>query len=62
MIIRYFEKFSENKGNYCKKCFYNRCNKNSYWQYGGSLKDARPDDLAAGVIKEIVKRNFDKKT
>ncbi|MGH2574092.1 MAG: thiolase family protein [Ignavibacteria bacterium] len=28
-------------------------------KYGGSLKDARPDDLAAGVIKEIVRRNFD---
>jgi acetyl-CoA C-acetyltransferase/3-oxo-5,6-didehydrosuberyl-CoA/3-oxoadipyl-CoA thiolase len=28
-------------------------------KYGGALKDIRPDDLAAGVIKEIVKRNFD---
>ena len=28
-------------------------------KYGGSLKDIRPDDMAAGVIKEIVKRNFD---
>ncbi len=26
-------------------------------RYGGSLKDIRPDDLAALVIKEIVKRN-----
>ncbi|HEY3250498.1 MAG TPA: acetyl-CoA C-acyltransferase, partial [Ignavibacteria bacterium] len=30
-------------------------------KYGGALKDVRPDDLAAGVIKEIVKRNFDEK-
>jgi acetyl-CoA C-acetyltransferase len=30
-------------------------------KYGGSLKDVRPDDLAAGVIKEIAKRNFDEK-
>lgn len=30
-------------------------------KYGGSLKDVRPDDMAAGVIKEIVKRNFDDK-
>jgi 3-oxoadipyl-CoA thiolase len=28
-------------------------------RYGGSLKDVRPDDMAAGVIKEIVKANFD---
>ena len=28
-------------------------------KYGGALKDIRPDDLAAGVIKEITKRNFD---
>jgi 3-oxoadipyl-CoA thiolase len=28
-------------------------------KYAGALKDVRPDDLAAGVIKEIVKRNFD---
>ncbi len=30
-------------------------------RYGGALKDVRPDDMAAGVIKEIVKRNFDDK-
>lgn len=30
-------------------------------KYGGSLKDVRPDDMAAGVIKEIVSRNFDSK-
>lgn len=30
-------------------------------KYGGSLKDTRPDDLAAMVIKEITKRNFDDK-
>lgn len=30
-------------------------------KYGGSLKDVRPDDLAAGIIKEIVKRNFESK-
>lgn len=30
-------------------------------KYAGSLKDIRPDDLAAGVIKEIVKRNLDDK-
>jgi acetyl-CoA C-acetyltransferase len=28
-------------------------------RYGGALKEIRPDDLAALVIKEIVKRNFD---
>jgi 3-oxoadipyl-CoA thiolase len=28
-------------------------------KYGGALKDIRPDDLAAGVIKEVTKRNFD---
>lgn len=28
-------------------------------KYGGALKDVRPDDMAAGVIKEIVRRNFD---
>lgn len=28
-------------------------------KYGGALKDVRPDDLAAGVIKEIARRNFD---
>jgi 3-oxoadipyl-CoA thiolase len=27
-------------------------------KYGGALKDVRPDDLAAIVISEIVKRNF----
>lgn len=31
-------------------------------KYGGSLKDVRPDDLAAGIIREIVKRNFDEKS
>jgi len=30
-------------------------------RYGGSLKDVRPDDMAAIVIKEIVARNFDNK-
>ncbi|RPI18290.1 MAG: acetyl-CoA C-acyltransferase [Ignavibacteriae bacterium] len=30
-------------------------------KYGGTLKDVRPDDMAAGVIKEIVRRNFDAK-
>jgi 3-oxoadipyl-CoA thiolase len=30
-------------------------------KYGGSLKDVRPDDMAADVIKEIVRRNFDDK-
>ncbi len=30
-------------------------------KYAGSLKDVRPDDLAAGVIKEITKRNLDDK-
>jgi 3-oxoadipyl-CoA thiolase len=30
-------------------------------KYSGTLKDVRPDDLAAGVIKEIVKRNLDDK-
>lgn len=30
-------------------------------KYGGTLKDTRPDDMAAGVIKEIVKRNLDDK-
>jgi acetyl-CoA acetyltransferase len=29
-------------------------------KYGGSLKDARVDDLAALVIKEITTRNLDK--
>jgi 3-oxoadipyl-CoA thiolase len=29
-------------------------------KYAGSLKDIRPDDMAALVIKEIVQRNFDK--
>lgn len=28
-------------------------------KYGGALKDVRPDDMAAGVIKELVSRNFD---
>lgn len=31
-------------------------------KYAGSLKDVRPDDMAAGVIKELVKRNFDVKS
>lgn len=31
-------------------------------KYAGALKDVRPDDLAAGVIKEIVKRNIDDKS
>jgi 3-oxoadipyl-CoA thiolase len=31
-------------------------------KYSGTLKDVRPDDLAAGVIKEIVKRNLDDKS
>lgn len=30
-------------------------------KYAGALKDVRPDDLAAGVIKEVVKRNLDDK-
>jgi 3-oxoadipyl-CoA thiolase len=30
-------------------------------KYGGALKDVRPDDMAAGVIREIVRRNFDDK-
>ena len=29
-------------------------------KYGGSLKDTRPDDMAALVISEIVQRNFNK--
>ena len=28
-------------------------------KFGGALKDTRPDDMAALLIKEIVKRNFD---
>jgi 3-oxoadipyl-CoA thiolase len=28
-------------------------------KYGGALKDVRPDDMAAGLIKEIVRRNFE---
>jgi len=28
-------------------------------KYGGALKDVRPDDMAAGVLKELVRRNFD---
>lgn len=28
-------------------------------KYAGTLKDVRPDDMAAGVIKEVVKRNLD---
>ena len=28
-------------------------------KYGGSLKDIRPDDLAAGVLKEILRCNFE---
>ena len=31
-------------------------------KYAGSLKDVRPDDMAALVITEIVKRNFDDKS
>jgi 3-oxoadipyl-CoA thiolase len=31
-------------------------------RYAGSLKDSRPDDLAALVIKEIVKRNLETKS
>lgn len=30
-------------------------------KYAGTLKDVRPDDMAAGVIKEVVKRNLDDK-
>jgi len=30
-------------------------------KYGGALKDVRPDDMAAGVLKELVRRNFDDK-
>lgn len=30
-------------------------------KYAGALKDVRPDDTAAGVIKEVVKRNLDDK-
>ncbi len=30
-------------------------------KYAGALKDVRPDDMAAGVIKEITKRNLDDK-
>ncbi len=30
-------------------------------KYAGALKDVRPDDMAAGVIKEVVKRNLDDK-
>src|SRR6187401_446135 len=30
-------------------------------KYGGALRDVRPDDMAAGVIKEVVKRNLDDK-
>ena len=30
-------------------------------KYAGTLKDVRPDDMAAGVIKEIAKRNLDEK-
>ncbi|MBZ0201600.1 MAG: acetyl-CoA C-acyltransferase [Ignavibacteria bacterium] len=30
-------------------------------KYSGTLKDIRPDDMAAGVIKEIVKRNIEDK-
>lgn len=30
-------------------------------KYGGALRDVRPDDMAASVITEIIKRNFDSK-
>jgi len=30
-------------------------------KYGGTLKDSRPDDMASGVVKEIVRRNLDEK-
>ncbi len=30
-------------------------------KYSGSLKDVRPDDMAAGVIKEVVKRTLEDK-
>ncbi len=29
-------------------------------KFAGALKDTRPDDMAALLIREIVKRNFDK--
>lgn len=31
-------------------------------KYAGALKDVRPDDMAAHVIKEITKRNFDNRS
>ncbi len=31
-------------------------------KYGGTLKDTRPDDMAALLIKELVKRNFEDKS
>jgi acetyl-CoA C-acetyltransferase/3-oxo-5,6-didehydrosuberyl-CoA/3-oxoadipyl-CoA thiolase len=30
-------------------------------KYGGALKDVRPDDMAAGILKELTRRNFGNK-
>ena len=43
-------------------CFIVDATRTPIGKYAGSLKNVRPDDMAAGVIKEIVKRNFDDKS
>jgi 3-oxoadipyl-CoA thiolase len=44
---------------YKKEVFIVDATRTPIGRYGGALKDVRPDDMAAGVIKEIIRRNFD---
>lgn len=44
---------------YKKEVFIADATRTPIGRYGGALKDVRPDDMAAGIIKEIVRRNFD---
>ena len=47
---------------YKKEVFIVDATRTPIGRYGGALKDVRPDDMAAGIIKEIVRRNFDAKS
>lgn len=44
-----------------KDVFIIDCLRTAIGKFGGALKDVRPDDMAAMLIKEIAKRNFDSK-
>jgi 3-oxoadipyl-CoA thiolase len=63
LLFRYFRGvFKENRGFLLiKPAYIIDAARTPIGKYGGTLKDVRPDDMAAGVIKEVVKRTLEEK-